>query len=504
MKGQTVKNLFLSSTLLVWIIVMGVIVHIHYIKHVDPELQYFAPDILLEGGGREYFSIRKDGQKVGYKSEALVYNPNIITCWENSVIKLNLAGMSREVFIQSAASIDTTQILTKNLDFTIQSGTHFYHCKGLIHEDSLTIAVRNTVNSPWREGAFVVDRNTVFPVALPYFLHRAKRDTTDISVFDPIIFSPYTLHAVRKGKETLIIREKRYETVRYDLQFRDLSASLWLDGDGKTVKSTGYFFFSGMLGDMTGERARDRDVLRLPLEVTLGSDNIRSAAITPDQTIPEPRFTQFLEVQLDGIRAANIDISAPNKRFMSSEPVVFRVYNMPVEKRNRYLNALMNAVNDTTVTGTSDYIQSRDARLIRTARGIAASEADTLVIARNINRWVFERVRKAEGLSIVRSIDVLRDMRGGTDEHTKLFTALTRSIGIPTQINMGFVYIDGAFRYHSWPSVLADGTWYDLDPMLGQDRADATHIALIRGDFDKQAELLRVLGRISIKILDFR
>ena len=115
-----------------------------------------------------------------------------------------------------------------------------------------------------------------------------------------------------------------------------------------------------------------------------------------------------------------------------------------------------------------------------------------------------ENMEKLEGIDITRSIDVLRDMRGGSEEHTKLFTAMTRSIGIPTQINLGIVYKEGAFRYHSWPSVFTDGMWHDLDPFFGQDRADATHIALVRGDFEKLVELIRIMGVISINILDYR
>ncbi len=83
-------------------------------------------------------------------------------------------------------------------------------------------------------------------------------------------------------------------------------------------------------------------------------------------------------------------------------------------------------------------------------------------------------------------------------------TALARSMGIPTQINLGLAYKDGAFRYHSWPSVYTGGTWHSLDPFFGQDRADATHISLIRGDFERLVELLRVAGLISIHVIAIR
>ena len=75
---------------------------------------------------------------------------------------------------------------------------------------------------------------------------------------------------------------------------------------------------------------------------------------------------------------------------------------------------------------------------------------------------------------------------------------------IPTKINMGLLYENGAFRYHSWPSIFARGVWHDMDPTLGQDAIDATHLALVRGDFERQVDILRLMGRISIKIIDYR
>ena len=189
---------------------------------------------------------------------------------------------------------------------------------------------------------------------------------------------------------------------------------------------------------------------------------------------------------------------------LSLNPVVFGIYNKPVITGERKLQEIKIASIDTSIVGTSDYIQSKDARFSRTAGELISAEKDTLSMARVLNRWVFENVEKMSGLDIIRSVDILRERKGDCDEHTKLFTALARSVGIPTQINMGLVYDNGGFRYHSWPSVFVDGVWYDLDPTLGQNAADATHIAFIKGDFEKLVELLRIVGKMSIKVLDYR
>ena len=484
---------------------MSIIIHAHYIREVDLELEHFAPDILFDSGTRNYFSLYKDGQKIGYKSEALVYNPRALLYWEDTLVKMNLAGMSREVFIQSVVSIDSTRVLSQYLDFTLRSGSHVYSCKGIIQSDSLIIEVKNNIIFPWRKGVFIVDENTTFPGAIPYYMHRSDADTMDISVFDPIVFEYNHVHTVREGRETIQIKDERYDTVKYNLSLHGRKSSVWLDENGRKVKSAGAMFFSGELGDIDIERATDREVFMLPIEVSLGNDEIKSTAIYPDEPILDPRKTQYLEVRIDGIRAANIDVSASNKEYLSSDPVIFGIHNRPLLKRGRKtLLVMRNAEMDTSIVGTSDYIQSKDARIIRLARTIVESEPDTLTMARAINRWVHDNMTMEQGLDITRSIDILRTRRGFCDEYTKLCTAMLRSIGIPAQINMGLLYYDGAFRYHSWPSIYSEGVWHDLDPTLGQDTIDATHIALISGDFERAVELLRVMGRMSISILDCR
>ena len=104
-------------------------------------------------------------------------------------------------------------------------------------------------------------------------------------------------------------------------------------------------------------------------------------------------------------------------------------------------------------------------------------------------------------MSIPSAVDILRERVGDCNEHTILFTALTRALKIPSEINSGVIYMDGRFYYHAWPSVFVNGIWYDLDPTLGQDVADATHITLIRGDFEKLIEFIRIVDRLRITVL---
>ena len=69
-------------------------------------------------------------------------------CTEENVIKMNLAGLSREVFVQSVVTIDTTSRITDTMEFSIHSGAHLSTFSGSIKSDSLFINVRKDIFSP--------------------------------------------------------------------------------------------------------------------------------------------------------------------------------------------------------------------------------------------------------------------------------------------------------------------------------------------------------------------
>src|SRR5262249_9326062 len=108
-------------------------------------------------------------------------------------------------------------------------------------------------------------------------------------------------------------------------------------------------------------------------------------------------------------------------------------------------------------------------------------------------------------ISLPSAREVLRTKVGDCNEHTALYVAMARAIGIPSRIAVGLVFIHGAFYYHAWPEVYVDrsattGLWLPVDPTLNQFPADATHLRLTRGGREKQAAILPLIGRLSIQV----
>jgi transglutaminase-like putative cysteine protease len=116
-------------------------------------------------------------------------------------------------------------------------------------------------------------------------------------------------------------------------------------------------------------------------------------------------------------------------------------------------------------------------------------------------------LEKKPTVSLPSAREVLRTRVGDCNEHTVLYVAMARAIGIPARIAVGLVSVGGAFYYHAWPEVyIADGAargmWLPVDPTLNEFPSDATHLRLARGGLEQQSRILPLVGRLQIEILD--
>ena len=117
--------------------------------------------------------------------------------------------------------------------------------------------------------------------------------------------------------------------------------------------------------------------------------------------------------------------------------------------------------------------------------------------------WVYTKVEKKPVLSVPNAVEVFETRVGDCNEHSVLLAALLRAAGIPSRVCIGLVYSKGSFFYHAWNECYL-GRWVSMDATLNQMPADATHITLVQGGLDRQVEILTLIGKLSLKVLDSR
>lgn len=155
----------------------------------------------------------------------------------------------------------------------------------------------------------------------------------------------------------------------------------------------------------------------------------------------------------------------------------------------------------------SAVVQSRDPMIRALAHSVAPDPGmpvDEKIGA--VLAWVEKNIRK-EPVDAFSALDVLDAKRGECQGHAYLYAALARALGVPTRVVNGLVYASGygGFLYHTWAESLVPGGWRPVDPTFAQTHADATHIALARGEsFAELAPLVDWVGNTRIRVLEAR
>ncbi len=150
------------------------------------------------------------------------------------------------------------------------------------------------------------------------------------------------------------------------------------------------------------------------------------------------------------------------------------------------------------------YVQSDAPEIIEKAREIVGDESDPLRMAKKLCNWTSANMRNVFSARLSNALEVLESMEGDCTEHTVLYVALARAVGLPAKKMAGLIYVEGehpGFYFHQWAAVWL-GDWVDVDPAFNQLPVDVTHIALTEGDMFRQARILPLIGRLEIEVID--
>lgn len=215
--------------------------------------------------------------------------------------------------------------------------------------------------------------------------------------------------------------------------------------------------------------------------------------------IKNPRTTGNRIFLLEGdIDWSQFDLSYPYVQ-LSNNDTVFVSTRMPA-----HISDIDTELPDSLLeyTISTPMIQTDDPKIVHLADSLTAECNNSWEKAKNISQWVDREIEDSPTVSLPSAVDVLENLRGDCNEHTILFVALARAAGLPCRPCAGVVYLpNGSFGYHAWPLVWV-GEWVEMDPTLGQDVADATHIILATGDIEAQYVINSVIGNLSITELE--
>ena len=137
------------------------------------------------------------------------------------------------------------------------------------------------------------------------------------------------------------------------------------------------------------------------------------------------------------------------------------------------------------------------------ARNIVMGVDDDWQRINSLIDWM-QRHIKREAVDAFTALDVLENRRAECQGYAMLFAAFARSLGIPTRIVNGIVYLPqfNGFLYHSWNESYIEAQWLAIDSIFHQIPADATHVKLLEGEtLSDLLPLVNLIGKLRVQII---
>jgi hypothetical protein len=490
---RTVTRALSILALAAWVVTMGMMIDRSYLQASSRNL---ATDLASYGSTAQWRGVYYRGEKIGFTVSQVQPTDDGFELREDGRLQFTLLGAHTFAILKTTANVDRSFAL-KNFDFSLDPGTGPMTIKGRLDGLRMTMQIGSKAGSRTETRQLREAPALMLSVGRRLAAEGLVAGTTrQWAVFDPATMKNAPVNIAIGAREVVTAGTRRpIPAFKVDMTFSGLTTTSWVTDTGEVVRE------ESPMGLITIVEPQEQ-AMALSVSSRMQEDMLEGAAIVPrlsrQQRIVEPRDVKKLRLKLIGIDLSNADVEGSGQSLDGEfveliDPRDLKPAPAPADL-DRYLRP------EPFIESDAPEIKAAAERMVA---GITGARARAERLTREVNTFV----EKKPTVSLPSALEVLRTRVGDCNEHTALFVALARSIGIPSRINVGLVYVRGAFYYHAWPEVYIDegkdqGTWLPVDPTFDQFPADATHVRLARGGLDKQASILPMFGKTQMLVTE--
>jgi len=482
--------------LLAWVVTIGMLVNRTYIQAAPGTL---ATDLARYGPTAVWKGVYYRGEKIGFTVSQTTRLDDGFELQEDGTLQMVLLGQDSAAIIRTRATVDP-QFALRSFEFSLDPGTGAIEVRGSIEAEPAggglpRLTISTTSAGATRTETRELEQVPVLAMNLPRQLANGRLSPGSRHTW--IVLDPATAQtapmAVTIGARAIVrAGGTLVPAYRVEMEYQGLRTTSWITDTGDVVRE------ESPLGLMTVQEPADR-ARGMAMDASVRSDLLQASAVVPTMSgrIDEPRDVRRLRLRLAG---ADVPRSALHGVGQSVQGDVIELHDPRV-------------VGDTSsdpVTpadlAAEALIESDAPEIRREAEYAVRGATDETTKAARLTRYVNALIEKKPTISLPSALEVLRTKVGDCNEHTALYVAMARSIGLPARVAVGLVFMRDAFYYHAWAEVYVHeargGVWLPADPTLDQFPADRTHLRLARGGLAKQAAILPLVGRLRMTVLD--
>ena len=441
--------------------------------------------------GEAWMDIHQDGRKIGYASRSFTKTGQGFRFSENVFVRINTMGIVQPLTIRTTAELKPDRTLS-GFEFDLGSNLFRFAVRGEVAGKELTLwagepggkmlSVIDLTDAPYLGGGFL---NSLGILGLK------PGEERRFMVVDPASLGQKEVSITLLGEESLTIMGKSQRARKVSIDLMGMKQVAWVGSDGTVLRE------EGILGIVLEKVTRQQ--AQAGLEGAVSSDLTEIAAIPASRPIEDPEGLKILKLRLDDLPA--------NPFFLDGGRQAYRSGLMTIRRESLLHPSAFQGLNSEDLSRflkPTHFIQSDHPQIREKLQEIVAPGDTAEMKARKIVAWIYRNLEKRPVLSVPNALETLATRVGDCNEHAVLLAAFARAAGIPAEMEAGVVYLRGRFYYHAW-NVLhlrEGGGWVTADAVLGQMPADVTHVRFIRGSSDHQLDLLGLIGRVKIEVLE--
>ena len=513
--------------------IVGVLIVLTWLAMVGWQVrrEYFAPELtrlaeasLALAPGVSFYTLRMGDRSVGQATSRLDTLPDGFVLEDVMQLELPALGQTGTAVVRSSVWLSPA-LEMQRFSFSLDSEVGRFLATGTVGADStLTVTIDSGAGPQTSEYRLSTPPvfSSVLPIRVAMGGELVVGNTIRYPVFDPSTLGTRVVEMQVVEMDTLIVPDSasldpttsRWSAASYDTIpvwkvaeiYGGVSVESWVDADGRVIKASSPMGFSMEKTEYElSLQARDDQRASLASGATgsaLDDDVILSTAVRSNVDLGEATRYQQIKFRLSGVDLAGFQLDGGRQTLSGDTLTVRREdlttldpgYDLPYKSMD--LRAELQP---------EPLIQSDDPRILRRAREITAARStwspDPRRVAEQLTRGVYGMLEKQVTISVPSAVQVLESGVGDCNEHTVLYVAMARALGLPARTAVGLVYLRGSFYYHAWPEVWL-GEWVAMDPTFGDAPADAAHLRFVIGGLAQQVDIVRLIGRLQIEVLE--
>jgi hypothetical protein len=434
-----------------------------------------------------WMNITQNGQKIGYSHRLFSKTEKGHHLSEYVFLQINTMGVVQGMTIKTDGDMNPDMTMS-SFDFDLRSSLFRFQAHGVVSGKQVTLYTETSGS----EKKTVINLKDV-PHLANGILESAdiaemkEGESRTVNVFDPATMGQKPVKLTMLGDDVITIMGQGRKTRKISVDFMGAKQLAWIGVAGDILKE------QGILGITLEQVTKSQALAGLALAAS--ADLTQIASIPSNVVIDDAAALSMLKVKITNIEKNNLRLSG-GRQTLRKDTLVVQKETIPTRPFR-----VANIAGNEGFLKSSPFIQSDDPKIVSKAMEIVSPDDSVSVKASKLVAWVYKNVEKRPVLSVPNALETLNNLVGDCNEHAVLLAALARAAGIPAQVEVGLVYQRGRFYYHAW-NVLFIGTWVTADAVTDQMPADVTHIRFARGEADQQIDLIGVIGKVRLTVLD--